>query len=137
MRDIWKRSSIFVDLTEFNNSSIGSISVRGELNGGPHGWNVVHMNDGKNYIADITNSDTGAVGADGELFLKGMTATSGGYKKVIYGHTVAYEYDSYTKSLFSDSDLNVSSEDYIYEENHTYGQWIDLVPATCTEKRVS
>jgi len=122
------------DLTEFNNSSIGSISVRGELNGGPHGWNVVHMNDGKNYIADITNSDTGAVGADGELFLKGMTATSGGYKKVIYGHTVAYEYNSYTKSLFSDSDLNVSSADYIYEENHAYGQWIDLVPATCTEK---
>lgn len=46
--------------------------MTGMMNGGtgegPHMWNIV-ANNGKYYMADITNSDEGTVGEDGGLFL--------------------------------------------------------------------
>ena len=39
-----------------------------EYGGGNHMWNVVNMDNGKNYMADITNCDMGEYGSD-ELFL--------------------------------------------------------------------
>lgn len=53
-------------------SDITCYTVTGMMNGGtgegPHMWNIV-ANNGKYYMADITNSDEGTVGEDGGLFL--------------------------------------------------------------------
>ena len=42
--------------------------MSGGTGAGPHMWNIV-ANNGKYYLADITNSDEGTVGAGGGLFL--------------------------------------------------------------------
>ena len=59
------------DLTEFHNPRIACYSVSGVMAGGTgsgrHMWNVVTMNDTKNYIVDVTNCDAGTVGADDRL----------------------------------------------------------------------
>ena len=122
------------DQTAFDSKRIYSISVRGTLNGTGHGWNVVHMNNDRNYIADVTNSDSSSVGNGGELFLKGMTATSNGYKKTIGSITATYEYDANTRNLFTASELAVSSADFIYEESHQYGNWTIIKEPTCLGK---
>ena len=41
--------------------------------GGGHMWNIVTLN-GANYLADVTNSDSGTAGYDGSLFLNGCMA---------------------------------------------------------------
>ena len=49
-------------------------SVTGTMNGGTgagkHMWNILHMDDGKNYVADITNCDEGTIGNPDGLFIK-------------------------------------------------------------------
>ena len=61
-----KAFQFLCDLTSFKSSHIWSMLVSGAMTGGTgageHMWNIVHMNDGKNYLADITNSDTDTIG---------------------------------------------------------------------------
>ena len=49
------------DLTEFNSSRVRSRIVTGTMDGGTgagsHMWNIVTMDDGKNYLVDVTNCD--------------------------------------------------------------------------------
>ena len=61
------------DHSEFAND-IECDSVTGymqddESEPGRHMWNILHMDDGRNYIADITNSDEDLIGEDGGLFI--------------------------------------------------------------------
>ncbi len=83
------------DLTEFD-GDVTCYSVTGTMSGGPHMWNIVTI-DGENYLADVTNSDAGASGADGQLFMVGAEANANG------SYTMAglvYVYDDSTKSLW-------------------------------------
>ena len=86
-------------------SDITCYTVTGTMDGGtgagPHMWNIVE-NDGKYYMADITNCDEGTVGENGGLFLD--TPISGSVSK---GYTYAtestdmhYAYDTETKALY-------------------------------------
>ncbi len=124
------------DHTDFASSRIKVYCVTGTMNGGTgagaHKWNIVHMDDGYNYIADITNSDEGSVGSDGKLFLKGMsgnvadgyslswekreesvTNPDGSISTTIYpAGSISYTYDKETKALYSDTDLTLSALDY-------------------------
>lgn len=63
------------DMTEFDNEDVRCITVTGWLAGGTgaggHMWNVVRMDDGLNYIMDVTNSELGTAGELGELMLGG------------------------------------------------------------------
>ena len=63
------------DLTTFKSDKVVSYLVTGNMTGGtgagPHMWNVVTMDDGKNYIVDVTNSEEGTVGQDGQFMLGG------------------------------------------------------------------
>ena len=65
------------DETLFENEDIRCITVTGQLAGGTgaggHMWNVVRMEDGQNYIMDVTNSEQGTAGEDGELMLGGSS----------------------------------------------------------------
>jgi hypothetical protein len=71
------------DNTDFSSNDIYTVCVSGDVvlrsnKGnvtGPHMWNVVHMEDGKNYLVDVTNCDSGCL-----LFMKGYVGTlSNGY----------------------------------------------------------
>ena len=125
------------DNTDFDNDEICVYSVTGNMGGGTgggggHKWNIVHMDDGYNYIADITNSDEGSWGENGELFLSGMNGScSSGYQKhvdewteeedlgngtVVYTthpeKSIQFVYDDITKTIFTEDELTLSSIDY-------------------------
>lgn len=97
------------DLTVFD-SDVTCITVTGDAGGG-HMWNIVTLG-GKNYMVDVTNSDTGTIGSAGGLFLAGSLGTpSSGYRFLGY----LYTYDATTLGLWgsgSDSILTLAAEDY-------------------------
>ena len=72
-----KAFQFLCDLTDsFEENNIDCASVTGTMAGGtgagPHMWNVVTM-DGNNYLADITNCDSGTIGDPDQLFLVGWS----------------------------------------------------------------
>lgn len=97
-------------------------TMRGGTGAGGHMWNILHMNDGRNYIADITNSDTGTVGSGGGVFISPAMAggsVAEGYQYDVYrsGRTdgiadLTYIYDEDTLELFSEDELKMSEEEY-------------------------
>ncbi len=120
-----KAFQFLCDHTNFSND-IECDSVTGDMTGrtgsGGHMWNILHMEDGRNYIADITNSDEGMSGANGGLFispaLKGGNVSEG-YQYDVNGDEAAdikYEYDSKTRNLFSESELTMSTLPYDKED---------------------
>ncbi|MBO4219876.1 MAG: hypothetical protein J5933_03010 [Clostridia bacterium] len=133
------------DLTDFDDDRICAYSVTGDMyggsgGGGGHKWNIVHMDDGYNYIADITNSDEGTWGEDESLFLKGMEGSvDEGYEKHVaewtevtgsgiiiihYEKDINYTYDQETRSIFTDQELTLSARDY--GDNPTTDQVAEL-----------
>ena len=104
------------DLSSFSDENVYSILVTGTMNGGAHMWNVVHIGN-RNYLVDVTNCDDGSVGYPDKLFLAGTSGSaSGGYTFNLPGKTetylVTYLYDINTKSLYGDSDLELSDQSY-------------------------
>ncbi len=105
-------------------SDIECYTVTGNMAGGtgagPHMWNIVRL-DGKSYVVDVTNCDSGTIGAPDKLFLKGVELITGGYK--VAG--VTYTYDSETTSLLSSDILTPSTLNYGEKPHeHTYStEW--------------
>ena len=124
------------DQTEFE-GDIGCILASGSMVDGSgaagHMWNVVKMEDGKNYLVDVTNCDSSS-GASDRLFLVGtqeeQTDDDGflGY----YFETVnlTYYYDGETEGIFREEDLKLCGHNY---GEHTWDTeyTVDLEP-TCT-----
>ncbi len=106
------------DLTSFS-GSVTAWCVTGTMSGGTgagsHMWNLVRMENGKLYLVDVTNCDTGSVGYPDRLFLAGCAggSTTDGYTYTISGRQVRYVYDSKTLSGFSAEELTVSDSPYI------------------------
>ena len=96
------------DCTKFN-TSITVICVCGDMSETPggegaHMWNVVTMNDGKRYMADVTNDWTGS------LFLTGYSASeklSDGRIAYKYGN-FWYVYDDGSFDVFQPEELAVA-----------------------------
>lgn len=84
--------------------------------GEPHMWNIVTL-DGKNYLADVTNSDENTMGSDGSLFLAGGKGSlEEGYWTA---HGMHYRYDASVLALWGSEEnsiLRLSPDDYIPEE---------------------
>lgn len=105
------------DHTEFSSNRISCLLATGLMSSnsgsGNHMWNIVKMPDGNNYMADVTNCDSGSIGADDKLFLVSHTSGSvdGGYIFNVRSYNIGYYYDEGTKSLFGSDllDLTVSS----------------------------
>ena len=103
------------DLSAFSGEVV-CYSVTGMMTGGTgaggHMWNVVAI-DGTNYLADITNCDTGTIGADTKLFLKTAPKTNGGrtHTFTIGAVQVVYTYDESQKDLFCEGYLALGSTD--------------------------
>ena len=106
------------DVGSFQSGAVECYSVTGTMAGatgaGGHMWNVVAMDDGKNYLADVTNCDEDSVGSPDQLFLKGVTYSGAAqYRRTIPGqHTVSYVYDEETLRQWGMDLLTVSTEDY-------------------------
>ena len=128
------------DLTDFDDDAITVITVTGDMVGatgaGRHMWNIAHMDDGENYLIDVTNCDSSSIGHPDLLFLKGhapyssviiRTGTSsdgtvveeehevdnsvaGGYVFDCDGAAVSFVYDD--DLPFSPAELTLSATDY-------------------------
>ena len=82
-------------------------TMTGGTGAGLHMWNIVTIG-GKNYLADVTNSDAGTIGQDGQLFLKGA------FGSVESDYTVGgvrFIYDDGTKTVY-DTELLLSNTNY-------------------------
>ncbi|MCD7863384.1 MAG: hypothetical protein LUG61_07715 [Lachnospiraceae bacterium] len=127
------------DLSTFNDDDLYCYTVSGEMSGGtgegPHMWDIVHTSQG-NYLVDVTNCDTGTIGADDQLF---MICAAGGtiggnYQSSTGGNlcvakytfslnngnsSITYTYDSDIVSYYGDyyaaAYLNLAETAYIPE----------------------
>lgn len=105
-------------LTDFNSSLIKCYLVTGTLSdnqtSGKHMWNIVTMNDGKNYLVDVTNSN--ATGRNYNSFLLNGGTLNGGFYRVGSRNNssdVLYlAYDNDTKALWSTDTLTLRSTNY-------------------------
>lgn len=83
------------DETAFSNANIYCYTVNGTAYSGKspglHMWNLVHMGSRGNYLVDVTNCDTGTIGADQKLFLTGYT-----YGSVQSGYTIKLPAETYS-----------------------------------------
>lgn len=116
------------DRTDFEDDIIECHTVTGTMTGGQgagnHMWNILHMDDARNYIADITNCDTGY---HEYLFLKGAESggsVSSGYKYTNGWTDITYNYDSTTLSQYDEKELKMSELDYGDPEAHDWSEWI-------------
>ena len=106
-------------------------TMTGGTGAGPHMWNIVTIG-GKNYLADVTNSDKGTVGYDGRLFLKGASGSVASHYTVA---AVNYVYDEKTKTVY-DEELVLSSTNYdpqtaVSEQYDLNGGGFDISDLQC------
>ncbi len=107
------------DLSTFRNK-VTSYIVTGYMStaggsGGKHMWNMVAMPDGSNYLVDVTNCDSGTVGAPDQLFLAGYTTQSSyGYTLTLpSGSTITYEFGSDMKKMYTAEELAIAAANYV------------------------
>ena len=116
------------DQTSFSDPLVNCYSVTGTMSGGTgagaHMWNLVKMQNGNVYLADVTNCDTGSIGADNLLFLAGYDSgdMENGYAFSCGGTDAVYIYDAETIDLFTEDELTVFEMDYT-EEVLPYDQY--------------
>lgn len=99
-------------------TGITCYTVTGTMSGGTgagaHMWNIVTMADGKNYLVDVTNCDTGTVGAPDGLFLAGLSGSMD--TEYTYntpsGQTVQFTYDDDTKNMYGSTILTLADTKY-------------------------
>ena len=125
------------DLTTFTDD-IFCYTVNGSMysstSGGAHMWNVVTMENGKNYLADVTNSDTGTVGSGGGLFLAGTSGSvSDGYIFAL-SKNLTYSYNSDMLELWGLDDSSILNLD---ESSYVQKQKIDISEENVTINEVS
>ncbi len=111
---------------------ISCIVAGGNLSGGlsgPHMWNILRMDDGKNYIADIANCDDGSIGSPDHLFLTGCAGGSPDTYFVYPTHNtyVYFQYDADTLAVYPQTWLEMSSEKYV---ERTPDPWENLDTVT-------
>ena len=100
-----KAFQFLCDESTFLSDDIYAISVYGVM-GENHMWNVVHMDDGNNYLVDVTNCDSGH-----DLFLVGATGSvASGYIDV--NHNYSYIYDNDLFTVYPSEDLTLAAVSY-------------------------
>lgn len=88
-------------------------SITGWISGGRHMWNIVTMPDGRNYLTDITNCDTGMAGADTLLFLaaaESFNEEEGLYWFAVRNGSMWYRYTDETLELYAKEELTLSAD---------------------------
>ena len=89
-----------------------SALVSGKMDNGDHMWNGV-ASGGRNYLVDVTNCDTGSIGAPDQLFLCGAAENVVGEQyTVTLGKTIVYVYDEKTVESYAPEHLKLSPVAY-------------------------
>ena len=101
----------------FNISSfsgnISVITVTGTMSGGTgegaHMWNVVKLEDGNNYLVDVTNIDEGTIGNPDQLLLTKCNNwdCSSKHDFITNGGEISYTYDENTLRQYSPHELAI------------------------------
>ncbi|MDO4620324.1 MAG: S-layer homology domain-containing protein [Lachnospiraceae bacterium] len=99
-----KAFQFLCNLANFKNTV--SYLMTGTLNDTDHMWNVVKHN-GKTYLCDITNCDSGY---SQQLFMVSDTGNAAGYTIQLPGRAAVYRYDSGTIDLFPESIRKLSTK---------------------------
>ncbi|MBR0368702.1 MAG: hypothetical protein IJH86_09970 [Clostridia bacterium] len=78
----------------------------GTMNGLGHMWNIVHMDDDRNYLVDVTNCDSSS-GPTDRLFMSYGPSGSldEGYTFTPGGSSITYKYSDKARITFSDAQL--------------------------------
>lgn len=102
------------DLSSFQ-GDVACHTVTGTMNGGRHMWNVVRMGDGAYYLVDVTNCDSGAVGAPDKLLLAGGASPDGGRTHRISAgpYDAVYIYREEQEDLYAEGYLALSGSAYV------------------------
>ncbi len=121
------------DLTTFDSDEIECYLVTGILEGGtgagPHMWNVVKMENGQNYLVDITNCDTHNDPA--RLLLRGGEPLSPG---VYQFDEMTFTYDDEAWNLWPEAEvLTLATEDYTPSVIE-YDLWVGATQVTSENK---
>ena len=121
------------DLTDFEGDVVCR-TISGTMNGN-HMWNVVQMEDGKNYLVDVTNCDERMIGEDGELFLSGASSQDGGRTWVVSKGScrAVYKYSDMMEGLYGGDWLQLSAEDYVPGTDPAPAPSGDPAPAAFTD----
>lgn len=149
-----KAFQFLCDNTDFASDEIECFTVTGYMAGGNliiedgqeveygnHMWNILRMDDGKTYTADITNCDVESVVQANALFLGGAMPYDS-YKLIKYSYygdyaDISYAYDAEARQMYSESELSVSTTPYSgVEHEHKPGETIYEVyfEPTCTAR---
>ena len=106
------------DLTDFD-GKVECLLVDGTMKGGTgegaHTWNVVRMDDGRNYLVDLTNCDEGTIGAPDLLFLAPISGGDVATKYIFdcgSNGTIEYVYAASTRNVFTVDNLTISEVAY-------------------------
>ncbi len=104
------RTGFAADVTVYSVSG----TMSGGTGAGSHMWNLVQLDDGKVYLADITNCDTGSTGAPDLLFLVPCASGSvkDGYVCRAGSRSISYYYDDKTLTCFTEAELTLSTTAY-------------------------
>ena len=103
----------FQYLNDLSSSTVTVISPQGYMNGESHMWNIVTMDNGINYLVDVTNCDSGMAGYPDKLFLVGAQGS------VDDGFTVNGTHYTYSRNIYSTTDLSISKRSYLEARPHT------------------
>lgn len=108
------------DLSSFRDNTV-CYTVTGGMNGQGHMWNTVHMNDGKNYLVDVTNCDDMPEQYSNILFLAGTSrgSRSSGYIFHLWSD-LTYTYDN-SNGIYGDDVLVLASESYDPQKSSSSG----------------
>lgn len=107
------------DRTSFASNLIDCITVYGLMNdeSGRHAWNVVKMDDGENYLVDVTNSGDEMIGRNDKLFLVGAPGNIRDYYRITIdeSHSILYKYNDVTLRLYRENELKLAEHNYNYQ----------------------
>ena len=118
-------------LTAFNSSLVKCYLVSGSLGyfegndfkQGAHMWNVVTMEDGKNYLVDVTNSDDSSNRQPNAFLLNGGSCDENGLYAIPSRNNSSdilyYHYDTGTQTLWGDSILTLNATNYAEPVSYT------------------
>ena len=105
------------DLSNFGDS-YDCILVTGDMDSGEgaggHMWNLVRMEDGNNYLVDVTNCDEGTIGSPDKLFMAYNPSGSWNNYSFILDqlNSISYTYDEKTLATFTKDQLTISPTSY-------------------------
>ena len=103
------------DMSTFAGTALECRMVTGQMDSGSggrnHMWNVVTLDDGLNYMADVTNCDAGNSGFPDKLFLvrpneeNTQDSFLAGYTWVLPTRTMSYVYSDRSAAIYETADL--------------------------------